>query len=342
MHPEEIAAYFLSFGEPAYKAKQVFRWLSRGVRSFDEMTDISVKLREKLKQDCFLSAPGIKRKQISQQDGTIKYLWELKDGNAIESVFMRYEHGNTVCVSTQVGCGMGCVFCASSEGGLVRNLDASEILDQVIFTQSDTDRTVTNVVLMGIGEPLNNLDNVIRFLALINHKDGLNIGMRHITLSTCGIAERIDKLASYNLQLTLSISLHAPDDATRSLLMPVNKNSGIKKLLEACKRYVQKTGRRISFEYALIKGVNDSEWQAKLLYEEMAGVSGHINLIALNDVKDAEFKPGNVKRFASMLSELGANVTIRRRLGADIDAACGQLRKKLRSPSGKEERKVEP
>jgi 23S rRNA (adenine2503-C2)-methyltransferase len=292
MLPNELSEYFRLNGEPEYRAKQVFRWLSRGVRSFDEMTDLGVLIRERLKKDFFLSAPVIRRKQVSRKDGTEKYLWALRDGNAIESVLMRYEHGNTVCVSSQVGCRMRCAFCASSHGGLIRNLEPSEILDQVIFTQSDTGLPVSHIVLMGIGEPLDNMDNVLRFLELVNHPDGLNIGMRHISLSTCGIAERIDKLASYNLQLTLSISLHAPDDETRDLLMPVNRSGGVKKLLEACKRYTRATGRRISFEYALIKGVNDSEWQAKLLYEETAGISGHINLIPLNEVEGIGFKPG--------------------------------------------------
>lgn len=228
---------------------------------------------------------------------------------------------------------MGCAFCASTIGGHVRNLQPSEILDQVIFSQLDSGRKISNIVMMGIGEPLDNFDNVIKFLKLVNNAGGLNIGMRHITLSTCGIAERIDKLASFNLQLTLSVSLHAPDDETRSKIMPVNRSSNISKLLEACKRYHEKTGRRVTFEYALIKGVNDQEKHLRLLAERMRQVSGHVNLIPLNEVEGSRFKPGNVNEFARRLSELGVNVTVRRRLGADIDAACGQLRKREKTPS---------
>jgi 23S rRNA (adenine2503-C2)-methyltransferase len=341
MLPEELSDYMKEIGQPAYRAKQVFKWLSRGVKSFDEMSDIGIPLREILKRDFTLTVPEVLKKQISKQDGTVKYLWKLTDAHAIESVLMRYEHGNTVCVSTQVGCRMGCAFCASAAGGLIRNLEPSEMLDQVIFTQADTGLVISNLVLMGIGEPLDNFDHVLRFLSLANHPDGLNIGMRHISLSTCGITERIDKLASHNLQLTLSISLHAPDDETRSRIMPVNKSNSVEKLLEACKRYFQKTGRRISFEYALIKDVNDSDEQARLLAKQMLAVAGHVNLIPLNNVEGSPLVPGNVKRFAKQLTGMGVNVTIRRRLGADIDAACGQLRKKHRSPSKKEEGKVE-
>lgn len=333
MLPREMEECLKKIGEPAFRARQVFKWLASGATSFEDMTNIARKLRKKLSESFYITVPKILRKQVSAQDGTIKYLWELRDGNAVESVLMSYEYGNTVCVSSQVGCKMGCAFCASTIGGHVRNLEPSEILDQVIFSQLDSRRRISNIVMMGIGEPLDNFDNVIRFLELVNHPDGLNIGMRHITLSTCGIAERIDKLASYNLQLTLSVSLHAPDDETRSKIMPVNKSNNISKLLEACKRYHEKTGRRVSFEYALIKGVNDGDRHLRLLAEKMRQVSGHVNLIPLNEVEGSRFKPGNVNKFAKGLSELGVNVTVRRRLGADIDAACGQLRKKERSPS---------
>ncbi len=333
MLPYELEEYFNKIGEPAFRAGQVFKWLAAGVTSFDDMTDIGKKLREKLSESFYITVPNILRKQVSALDGTIKYLWELRDGMAVESVMMSYEHGNTVCVSSQVGCKMGCAFCASTIGGHIRNLEPSEILDQVVFTQLDSGKKISNIVMMGIGEPLDNFDNVIRFLELVNHAGGLNIGMRHITVSTCGIAERIDKLASYNLQLTLSVSLHAPDDETRNKIMPVNKSNNISRLLEACKHYHEKTGRRISFEYALIKGVNDGDGHLRLLAKKMREVSGHVNLIALNEVDGSQFKPGNAKEFAKRLSELGVNVTVRRRLGADIDAACGQLRKKEKSPS---------
>lgn len=336
----ELLVSFKELGEPAFKAKQVFKWLSRGVKTFDEMTDISKQLRDKLNESFYITAPEVLRKQISDIDGTIKYLWELRDGNAVESVLMCYEHGNTVCVSTQVGCRMGCAFCASTIGGLVRNLEPSEILDQVLFTQIDSNHKISNIVLMGIGEPLDNFDNVIKFLELVNNNDGMNIGMRHISLSTCGIAERIDKLATYNLQLTLSVSLHAPDDETRNRIMPINKSTNISKLLEACNNYNGKTGRRISFEYALIKGVNDSDMHLKLLAKRMREVSGHVNLISLNAVDGSIFNPGNAKEFARRLSELGVNVTVRRKLGADIDAACGQLRKNIKSLSNPDEGKV--
>ena len=326
---EELAVWLKEQGEPAFRAKQIFKWLYRGAVSFDEMTDLSKPLRQKLKETALLTPPNVARKQESRQDGTIKYLWELADGNCVESVLMRYQHGNTVCISCQVGCRMGCAFCASTIAGKVRDLTPAEMLDQVLFTQIESGAPVSNIVLMGIGEPLDNFETVLRFLTLVNHPDGLNIGMRHISLSTCGLVEQIDKLAQYGLQLTLSVSLHAPDDETRSKLMPVNRSVGVEKLLEACRRYFEKTGRRISYEYAMIDGVNDADWQADLLAKRLRGAPAHVNLIPLNEVEESPLKPSRrVAAFQKRLEGHGATVTVRRKLGGDIDASCGQLRRK--------------
>ena len=326
---EELTAFFKEMGQPAFRAKQVFRWLYRGVTSFEEMTDLSKGLREQLEAQCFITAPKVARKQVSAIDGTIKYLWELADGNCIETVLMRYQHGNTVCVSSQVGCRMGCAFCASTLAGRVRDLTPAEMVDQVLFTQLDSGAHISNIVLMGIGEPLDNFDTVMRFLTLVNHPDGLNIGMRHISLSTCGLTEKIDKLAQLGLQLTLSVSLHAPDDETRSKIMPINRSVGVDKLMETCRRYFKTTGRRISYEYAMIDGVNDSDRQADLLAGLLKVLPGHVNLIPLNDVEESPLKPSRrVAQFQKRLENQGVTVTVRRRLGSDIDASCGQLRRK--------------
>jgi 23S rRNA (adenine2503-C2)-methyltransferase len=272
--------------------------------------------------------PEVERKLVSKEDGTIKYLWRLRDGNCIETVLMRYRHGNTVCISSQVGCRMGCLFCASTKAGYVRSLEPSEMLDQVLFTQKDSGETVSNIVLMGIGEPLDNFDNVMRFLTLVNHPDGMNIGMRHISLSTCGLVKMIDELAERDLQLTLSVSLHAPDDETRSKIMPVNRGTGVGELIAACRRYFEKTGRRISYEYALIDGMNDSDAQADMLARLLRGVPAHVNLIGLNDVKESPLRPSRrMDEFRERLEKRGVTVTVRRRLGSDIDASCGQLRR---------------
>ena len=329
MTPEELAAWLKEQGEPAFRAKQIFHWLYRGVTSFDEMSDLSKALRQKLAEQCFLTVPKVARKQVSKLDGTIKYLWELSDGNCIETVLMRYKHGNTVCISCQVGCRMGCAFCASTLAGKVRDLTPAEMIAQVLFTQLDSGEPVSNIVLMGIGEPLDNFDTVMKFLTLVNHPEGLNIGMRHISLSTCGLTDKIDKLAQYGLQLTLSVSLHAPDDETRSKIMPVNRSVGVEKLMETCRRYFQTTGRRISYEYAMIDGVNDSDWQADLLASRLKGTPGHVNLIPLNDVEESPLKPSRrVAAFQKRLERHGVTVTVRRKLGGDIDASCGQLRRK--------------
>ncbi len=339
MTPEELGELFRSLGQPAFRSKQVFTWLHRGVTSFDEMTNLPKDLRRALSETCFISCPTVERKQVSREDGTVKYLWKLMDGNCVETVLMRYRHGNTVCVSSQVGCRMGCAFCASTLGGKVRDLTPAEILDQVLFTQLDSGETVSNIVMMGIGEPLDNFDNVLRFLELVNHPDGLNIGMRHISLSTCGLIEKIDKLAEYRLQLTLSVSLHAPDDPTRSSIMPVNKSVGVDKLMETCRRYFEKTGRRISFEYAMIDSVNDSDAQADRLADYLEGTGSHINLIPLNHVEESPLRPSRrVRQFQKRLEDRGLTVTVRRKLGGDIDASCGQLRRKALS-AGPGERK---
>ncbi len=332
MLPQEIEAELAALGEPKYRAKQIFEWLGRGVRDFDGMTNLPGALREKLKAEYRLYKPKVLSKQVSKIDGTIKYLWELYDGNAVETVVMSYKHGNTVCVSSQVGCRQGCAFCASTIGGLVRCLDASEILDEVLFSQMDSGMPISNIVLMGIGEPLDNFDNVMRFLELVNHPQGMNIGMRHISLSTCGITERFDDLAARDMQITLSVSLHAPDDETRSRLMPANRGRGVDKLMECCRSYYQKTGRRISFEYAMIDGVNDTEYHAHLLAKRAKYVGAHVNLIPLNHVEEREFKPstaGHMKAFIKILENEGVNVTVRRKLGGDVDASCGQLRRKM-------------
>ncbi|PKM73886.1 MAG: 23S rRNA (adenine(2503)-C(2))-methyltransferase RlmN [Firmicutes bacterium HGW-Firmicutes-16] len=331
MLPEEIEAALSEIGEPKFRAKQIFTWLSRGVRAFEEMSDLSKKLRTALDERFLITSPQPIRKQVSELDGTIKYLWELADGNAVETVVMSYKHGNTVCISTQVGCRQGCAFCASTIGGLVRNLEPSEMLDEVLFSQIDSGHEISNIVLMGIGEPLDNYDNVIQFIKLVNHPLGMNIGMRHISLSTCGLTEKIDKLAELNLQLTLSISLHAPDDETRSKLMPANKGRGVAELISACKRYFERTGRRISFEYAMIDGVNDTPEQAKKLAGLAKQCGAHINLIPLNHVEERAYGPTtaeNLKKFISILEDNGANSTVRRKLGGDVEASCGQLRRK--------------
>lgn len=329
MTQQELSQFLKELGEPAFRARQVFTWLHRGVTSFEDMTNLSKPLREKLAERCFITAPVVARKQESRLDGTIKYLWELSDGNCIETVLMQYHHGNTVCISSQVGCRMGCAFCASTIAGKVRDLRPSEMLDQVLFTQLDSGRTVSNIVLMGIGEPLDNMANVLRFLELVNHPDGMNIGMRHISLSTCGVVPGIDALAEQQLQLTLSVSLHAPDSETRSRIMPVNRAYDVELLFDACHRYFEKTGRRISFEYAMIDGVNDNDWQADLIAKKLRGMPGHVNLIPLNDVVESPYKPSRrVAAFQKRLESHGITATVRRSLGGDIDASCGQLRRK--------------
>ena len=340
MTQEEMTLALKAMGQPSFRGKQVFTWLHKGVTSFDEMTNLPKDLRDKLKSEFFLTVPKVARKQMSKQDGTIKYLWELSDGNCIESVLMRYHHGNTVCISSQVGCRMGCAFCASTVAGKVRDLTPAEMLDQVLFTQLDSGLEISNIVLMGIGEPMDNLDTVLRFLELVNHPDGMNIGMRHISLSTCGVIPGIRRLADLGLQLTLSVSLHAPDSETRSKIMPVNRAYDVEKLFDACHDYFKKTGRRISFEYAMIDGVNDQDWQADLIAAKLKGMPGHVNLIPLNDVVESPFKPSRrVAAFQKRLESHGITATVRRSLGGDIDASCGQLRRKAMEEAEKGEKR---
>lgn len=330
--PEEIECELVDMGEAKYRAAQVSKWLARGVRNYDEMTDLPKSLRNKLDEHFFLYRPSVLSKQVSAIDGTIKYLWLLRDGNAVETVVMGYQYGNTVCISSQVGCRQGCAFCASTIGGLVRNLEPSEMLDEVLFSELDSGKKISHIVLMGIGEPLDNFDNVVRFLRLVNHPSGMNIGMRHITLSTCGLIERFDDLAELDLQLTLTVSLHAPDDNTRNRIMPANHGRGVDNLIEACKRYFQKTGRRISFEYAMIDGVNDTELHARELVRRARECGAHVNLIPLNHVEERKFRPstqGHMKAFTRVLEESGINYTVRRKLGSDVDASCGQLRRMM-------------
>ena len=327
----EMQAMMKELGEPAFRAKQLFVWLHKGVTSFDGMTNLSKSLREKLKERYFITVPKVVRKQASKKDGTIKYLWELSDGNCVETVLMRYHHGNTVCISSEVGCPMGCAFCASTIGGLVRRLRPSEMVDQVLFTSLDSGLEISNIVLMGIGEPLDNYDTVLRFLELINSPDGMNIGMRHISLSTCGLVPRIDRLAEKNLQLTLSVSLHAPDNETRSKIMPVNKRYPLEELMPACRKYYEKTGRRISFEYAMIRGMNDTKEHCDRLIRLLRGLPCHVNLIPLNHVDESPLQPSlrqTVQAFQKQLEDSGITATVRRTLGSDIDASCGQLRRK--------------
>ena len=328
---QELAYILKELGQPGFRAKQVYTWLHKGVRSYDEMTNLPKNLRDVLAEKYPINAPKVVRKQESQRDGTIKYLWELSDGNCVETVLMRYHYGNTVCISTEVGCRMGCAFCASTIGGLVRRLEPFEMLDEVLFTQIDSGLPVSHIVLMGIGEPLDNFDNVMRFLELVNSPDGMNISMRHISLSTCGLVPKIDALAKRKLQISLAISLHGPNNEIRNQIMPVNKAYPIDELLDACRRYYAATSRRIHFEYAMIDGVNDSEENAKELLRRLKGLPAHINMIPLNHVEESPLKPSSkaaIARFQKILEDGGVTATIRRTLGGDIDASCGQLRRK--------------
>ena len=327
----ELSQVMKDLGQPAFRGKQIYTWLHSGVRSYDEMTNIPKNLRDMLAEKYPLYIPKVVRRQESQKDGTIKFLWELSDGNCVETVLMRYNYGNTVCISTEVGCRMGCAFCASTLGGLVRKLEPFEMLDEVLFTQVESGLPISHIVLMGIGEPLDNFDNVMRFLELVNSGDGMNISMRHISLSTCGIVPGIDKLAEKKLQITLSVSLHAPTDAIRKSIMPVNNAYPTEELLQACRRYYDITGRRISFEYAMIHDLNDTPEAAKTLLKRLKGLPAHVNLIPLNHVEESPLKPSThkaVRQFQEILEAGGVPATVRRTLGSDIDASCGQLRRK--------------
>lgn len=332
MTQAELSSAFSELGLPAFRAKQVWQWLQeKGVMSFDLMTNLSKDLREKLKSEFDIFGCEVEKKSVSALDSTVKYLFRLIDGEFIESVLMKYKYGYSLCVSTQVGCRMNCAFCATGVGGFVRNLTPSEILSQIHAAQNDMNIRVSHIVLMGMGEPMDNYDNVIRFLKLVNADDGLNIGMRNISLSTCGIIPGIKKLQQEDLQLTLSVSLHAPNDEIRSRLMPVNKKYSVDELLAACREYTNATSRRISYEYAMFGGVNDSDECARELANKLKGTLSHINLIPANDVTESGLKsstPERIKKFTEILEKSGRNVTVRRSLGGDIDASCGQLRSK--------------
>ena len=329
MTMEELTHTLREMGQPAFRGGQVFTWLHRGVTSFEEMSDLPRALREQLAQTFHITAPTVARKQESRLDGTVKYLWELADGNCIETVLMQYHHGNTVCISSQVGCRMGCAFCASTIAGKVRDLTPSEMLDQVLFTQLDSGREISNIVLMGIGEPLDNFDNVVQFFRLLSHPDGMNMSLRHAALSTCGLVPQIRQLADLRLGVTLSVSLHSPENQRRSEIMPVNRRYPVEELLDACRYYFDTTGRRVTIEYAVINGVNNTRADAGKLAKRLHGMQCHVNLIPVNPIKERSFRSfrKDVERFQKELTALGINATIRRTLGSDIQAACGQLRR---------------
>lgn len=320
----------------SFRAKQIFGWLSSGISSFDEMTNVSKPLRALLCERCYIALPQIEKKLVSKLDGTVKYLFRLYDGECIESVFMRYEHGNTVCISSQAGCRMGCRFCASTIAGFSRNLTPSEMLGQIIAASRDTGERVSNVVMMGIGEPLDNFENVIKFLELVNSADGVGIGYRHISLSTCGVVPNILRLSEKNLPITLSISLHATTQEKRERLMPIARKYSLDELIAACRKYLDGGGRRISFEYTMIEGENDSEKDAEKLANLLFGMLCHVNLIPLNTVDGRDYRKSGrnaIEKFVSVLEKHGITATVRRRLGSDIDASCGQLRARRQGQS---------
>ena len=327
--PSELESLVILAGQPKFRAKQLLSWLYKDVDRFEEMTDLPKSFIEWLDENCFINRLSVERKLVSKLDGTVKYLLRLVDNEYVECVFMRYEHGNTVCISTQVGCRMGCRFCASTIGGKVRDLAPSEMIGQVLAIERDMGERISNIVLMGMGEPLDNYDNVLKFLRLINLKQGRNIGMRHISLSTCGLVDKIYDLLNEDLQINLSISLHAPNDAIRSKMMPISKKWSMDELLKACRAYAEKTGRRIHFEYTVVKGVNDSEENARELAGKLRGMLCHVNLIPVNRVRERDFSAPDKKSvqiFCKLLNNLGICATIRRTLGEDVDASCGQLR----------------
>ncbi len=326
----ELEDILAADGEKKFRAKQIFQWLHvKRVFDFDKMTDISVQLRQRLKEIFCINGLFTQKKLESCMDNTVKYLYRLSDGNFVETVLMEYSYGHSICVSTQVGCKMGCRFCASAIAGFVRSLEPSEILMQIYETERDAGVRVSGVVLMGIGEPLDNFDNVVKFLSLLSHKDGNNLSLRHVSLSTCGIVPRIYDLAELKLGLTLSVSLHCPDDKGRSEIMPVNRTYHIDSLIQACRDYIDKTGRRVTFEYAVIDGVNSSDNDADKLADLLRGINCHVNLIPVNKVKERSYHTARcgVADFAKRLGKRGINATVRRTLGSDIEAACGQLRR---------------
>ncbi len=329
---EELTAFLSSLDLPAFRARQVWQWLQqKGVADFASMTNLSKPLRDRLDGACYIAGCEIEKRSVSALDPTVKYLFRLHDGELIESVLMQYKYGYSLCVSTQVGCRMNCAFCATGKGGFIRNLTAGEILGQIHAAQRAENIRVSHLVLMGMGEPFDNYDNVLRFLKLVNEEDGLHIGMRNISLSTCGVVPGIEKLERENLQLTLSVSLHAPNDQIRSSIMPINRKYPVGELMRACRHYAEATSRRISYEYAMLGGVNDSDDCARELAALLKGTLSHINLIPANDVTESGLRsssPERIKAFADILQREGRTVTVRRSLGGDIDASCGQLRSK--------------
>lgn len=330
MTMEELEQMLSNMGQPKFRAKQIFKWANSGIKSFEDMTNISKQLREELGTVCKINRIKLVNKLKSNIDSTAKYLFELEDGNLIESVLMEYKHGFTACISSQAGCRMGCKFCASTGANFARNLTSGEMLDQVMTMQEDSGNRIGHIVLMGIGEPLDNYDNVIKFLRIVNHPDGLMIGLRNISLSTCGIVPKILQLANENIPVTLSVSLHSAKDDVRSAMMPINKSFSIDKLIAACKIYTESTKRRITFEYAMISGENDSEHDARELAGLLKGMLCHVNLIPVNTVKGNGFKKSSrnqIESFKNILESRGIETTVRRELGSDIDAACGQLRR---------------
>lgn len=337
-YPDELEKYIVDNGFPKFRAEQIYLWLNKGVKSFSEMRNLPKNLIEFLEGSCYISVANIEKKLVSRYDKTVKYLFRLFDGEFVETVVMNYHHGYSICVSTQVGCKMGCTFCATGKSGFSRNLNASEILSQIQSAQADLNVRISNIVLMGMGEPLDNFDNVIRFLKLVSSENGLNIGMRHITLSTCGIVPKIYELAKYKFALTLSVSLHAPDNETRNKTMPVNSAYPVETLIKACKDYFDETGRRISFEYAMIDGVNDSDLCAEKLGCLLKGLNCHVNLIPVNSVKGSNYKKSRIDRqkaFINILNNHSVTATVRRTLGSDINASCGQLKRNHTHKGGK-------
>lgn len=328
---EDLKKWMKENGEKEFRAKQVLDWIYKGAYNFEAMKNIPKDIKNKLQENFYISVPSVVEKYVSKDKSTVKFLFEYRDGNIIESVVMKYKHGNTICVSTQVGCKMGCTFCASTIGGVVRSLSHGEILGEVLMAQKEIGEKISNIVMMGSGEPLDNYDNSLKFIKSVNNENGLNIGQRHITLSTCGIVPKIKELAEENLQITLAISLHAPNDNIRRKTMHIASVYSIEELLEACKYYISKTNRRITFEYALVDDLNDKEVHAEELSNLLKGLLCHVNLIPINKIDEKEFRSSStnkIKNFSNILLKNGIQTTIRREMGSDINAACGQLRRR--------------